>query len=394
MSTTTTRGLRRSRAITALITAAVVGVTTFGINAVAEEDEGGGETPPPGTIENATQAKPAGDTLQKVATSGSTYDPTILTKFVPGGAFDPFQGQAGSARADIMDVENNCIHAHPTSGGSRSVFFEAVELPDGSRIKRLRFYGRNDSPTETINVALLRSRINIPAVIGPSPSQSSTIVGDFSVPASSGVTQVLGPDDLMEITGSNRPSIVAGTDHNFHTVRVTMDNAADMNQQLCGIEIEYQVPTAENPGSVLHPVTPYRAYDSRKEMAPTDDGPLASGPGRVVPVKDGRDVNSGVINAPDVIPAEATAVAFTITAVGTANEGFLSIAPGDAAALTSSILNWTSDNNGAIASSGVVKLDSNRQVKVFADGFPGAESGFLIDITGYYAPPTYPNMGN
>jgi hypothetical protein len=172
-----------------------------------------------------------------------------------------------------------------------------------------------------------------------------------------------------------------------------MKNAAGSNHVLCGIEIRYLVP-AQDLGAVFHPVTPYRAYDSRFEMSPVPDGRLAAGPGRVIPIGDGRDVNTGAIDQPNVIPFLATAVAYTLTAADPATSGYLFVGPGDAAAITGSSLNWDANTSGAIANSGVVSLDFLRQVKVFADGNPGASTHFIIDITGYYAPTVFPNMGN
>jgi hypothetical protein len=56
--------------------------------------------------------------------------------------------------------------------------------------------------------------------------------------------------------------------------------------------------------------------------------------------------------------------------------------------------NWDSNTSGAIANSGTVKLDTNRQIKVFAGGPTGSSTKFIIEITGYYAPATHPDMGN
>jgi len=154
------------------------------------------------------------------------------------------------------------------------------------------------------------------------------------------------------------------------------------------------VPVSANPGSVFHPLDGYRAYDSRLEMAPVADGPLGAGPGRVIPVKDGRDVSTGLINLPDAIPATATAVAYTVTVAGPTSSGFLFVAPGDARGVTGSSINWDSNTNGALANSGIAKLDAEREVIVFADGSAGATTQFIIDITGYYAPAEFPNQGN
>jgi hypothetical protein len=174
-----------------------------------------------------------------------------------------------------------------------------------------------------------------------------------------------------------------------------MSTAAGSNHQVCGVEVQYQVPMASaDPGSVFYPLTGYRAYDSRSEMDPTADGPIAAGDSRIVPVKDGRDVDTGAINLPNAIPSTATAVTYTVTIDGPAQAGWLFVGPGDTAEVTGSSVNWGNNTSGAIANSGTVKLDTNRQIKIFAGGPAGSSTQFIIDITGYYAPATHPNMGN
>ena len=58
--------------------------------------------------------------------------------------------------------------------------------------------------------------------------------------------------------------------------------------------------------------------------------------------------------------------------------------PGDAASFTTSTINWDGPGK-SLANGGTVKLDANRQVKVFCSD-PAAVSSteFIIDVTGYY----------
>jgi hypothetical protein len=375
----------------------------IGVGALAE-DEGEadvGPPPPPGVPESGAPAgssSPTGRLTEAVTTGGTNYDLTILTKFISGPGFaiqqgtDPYEDAAdytGSASPTCVRADT----AAPAGAGAFIDLNASVELPDGARIKQIRFYGQNSDPTETILVRLHRVRLTVPITLG-AVTRSNATVDSFSVPAGSGVTAILGADDLEEVTGSQLVSPATGTEHNFHTVRVRMTNAAGPNHRLCGVEVDYQVPATANPGSVFHPLTGYRAYDSRLEMAPVADGPLGDGPGRVIPVKDGRDVSTGAINLPDAIPASATAVAYTVTAAGPSGAGFLFVGPGDATEITASNLNWASSAVLAIANSGIVQLDAEREVVVFAGGAPGVMTNFIIDITGYYAPIEFPNMGN
>ena len=76
-----------------------------------------------------------------------------------------------------------------------------------------------------------------------------------------------GADNLDEVAGSSG-SILTGTNHRFHIVRVQMTNAAATNHVLCGVEIRYQVPATPETGTVFHPISPIRAYDSRNPVYP------------------------------------------------------------------------------------------------------------------------------
>ena len=87
-------------------------------------------------------------------------------------------------------------------------------------------------------------------------------------------------------------------------------------------------------------------------------------------------------------------MSYTVTAAGPTGAGFLFVGPGDATDITASNLNWASGDIGAIANSGIVQLDGDREVIVFVGGAPGVMTNFIIDITGYFVPIDFPNMGN
>jgi hypothetical protein len=130
---------------------------------------------------------------------------------------------------------------------------------------------------------------------------------------------------------------------------------------------------------VLHPLEPYRAYDSR--VPAPSPGSLSADEDRVVSIKDARDTGNGSVIAADVVPPGATAVSYNITVAGTVNAGFLSVTPGDAASSTASTINWSASGQ-ILANAGIVKLDDARNVKVFCGGVGSTD--FIIDITGYY----------
>lgn len=135
----------------------------------------------------------------------------------------------------------------------------------------------------------------------------------------------------------------------------------------------------QSTAGAFHPVTPIRAYDSRIDTYAVS-GPMGLGEVRTVSVADGHDPQ-GLLLAADVVPEQATAIAYNLTITATTGLGFLAIAPGDVTEVTSSAINWAADDV-SIANAGVVKLDDQRQVNV-----TNANAGtthFIIDITGFY----------
>jgi hypothetical protein len=129
----------------------------------------------------------------------------------------------------------------------------------------------------------------------------------------------------------------------------------------------------------FYPLAPKRVYDSRR---PTGGGPLAAVGARVVSVKDGFINDSDTLDAPDVVPLGAKAIAYNLTIVNTSGAGYLSVGPGDAAAAGGSSINWSAA--GQVLANGLtVTIDASRQIKVFAG--PGGGTDFLIDVLGYYA---------
>jgi hypothetical protein len=129
----------------------------------------------------------------------------------------------------------------------------------------------------------------------------------------------------------------------------------------------------------LVPVTPFRVYDSRFA-----DGPLARNENRVVSVKDAINFTTGAVSQANAIPVGAQAIVYTVTVANVVAQGNLFVADGEAAAVAGSTINWDANTVGALANSSIVKIDSQRRIKVFAGGATGSSAQFLIDISGYY----------
>jgi len=113
------------------------------------------------------------------------------------------------------------------------------------------------------------------------------------------------------------------------------------------------------------------------------NGRLAGGDNRTISVANGRHVDTGAIELPDVVPPGARAVADNLTVANPSLNGFLAIAPGGAAEVTASAINWSTPPPVALANAGIVALDDDRKVKVFAGG-AGSSTDFILDITGYH----------
>ncbi|MCU1367807.1 MAG: hypothetical protein JWN39_3446, partial [Ilumatobacteraceae bacterium] len=167
----------------------------------------------------------------------------------------------------------------------------------------------------------------------------------------------------------------------------TVDDLTATNAQVASVAAQATALSAQV-GAIAHPasfvlITPTRVYDSRLPTQPPGNtgGTIETGQNRVVSIANGIDLDSGAVSVANVVPAGATGIVCNFTVAGPQGGGFLAMTPGDASALSASTINWTA-GTANLANAATVKLDSNRQVKVFAGG--GASTDFIIDIAGYY----------
>jgi hypothetical protein len=132
------------------------------------------------------------------------------------------------------------------------------------------------------------------------------------------------------------------------------------------------------------PLTPYRAYDSRE--AQPNPGTLAMGSTRTVVIKDQRAVAGGAVVTADRVPAGATAITANVTVVNTVGAGFLTANPGGNTVVSAATINWS--ETGQILNNGVTLAigAAARDLTVIAGGSGGAQTDFVIDVTGYFAP--------
>ncbi|WP_420452760.1 hypothetical protein [Ilumatobacter sp.] len=128
-------------------------------------------------------------------------------------------------------------------------------------------------------------------------------------------------------------------------------------------------------------IDPTRVYDSRSPQP--IPGALPAGGARVISVRTGRDLTTGGVVEASLVPPDATAVSYNLTAARTIGSGFLTINPGDVAAVRSSAVNWTGDDQ-VVANSGTVRVDVNGTVRVICGGVASA-ADLIVDVTGYYS---------
>lgn len=237
-----------------------------------------------------------------------------------------------------------------TSWGFASVL---LNLPTGTVIKELEMYGIRGA-AGTVSLDLWKSNVLSGGVELSGQVVTPVAAGEFTV--------TVAVDDLQDGTFKSTP---------FASIDVT----AAPTTQIYGIRVGYTTPTP-----AFTPIEPARVYDSRLAGYAPNDGLMGPNTNRVVPVKDGRDA-AGAVIAPDVVPDGAVAVAINVTVASPTGPNFLSVVPGDAAAFTTSTINWPGGFDAA--NGATVKLDATRQLKVFCGDQTGS-THVIIDVTGYY----------
>jgi hypothetical protein len=240
---------------------------------------------------------------------------------------------------------NAALGVYPTSGDD---LVSNVAVPSGAVFKEFSVWALNNS-SASFNVTLL-----------PITDDLSS-----SIPAGTAIT-VPAPSSLGTQRSSSPLDIVVEPNM-FWILAARLIGGP--TQVILACRIGYVAPLT------FVPITPARVYDSR-----SGDGVLSRNSSRLVSIKDARN-SSGAVTTPNVVPAGATAITFNLTVTGATGPNFLSVGPGDIGSLATSNINFpVSDDR---ANGGVVKLDANRQVKVFNGDQPGS-THFILDVTGYY----------
>ena len=161
----------------------------------------------------------------------------------------------------------------------------------------------------------------------------------------------------------------------LHTYEAFFTDNGTVAPTYCnGIRLRFRPPS-----SGLVPITPARVYDSRLNMAPDANGTISGGSNRTVSVANARNVATGAIIGA-VVPANATAIAFTLTISDTAGQGYLAVNPGGTTVVSASTINWFGAGQ-ILANTGVVKVANDRTITVVAGG---GSTNFIVDVVGYF----------
>ena len=242
-----------------------------------------------------------------------------LPAFAATGGFDPNQGPvvgaAAVAPAAIPGTTMRAVgseHFLPYSlSGGATLVFTSGSMPFG-------VYGSNNDTISApldLPVGAVLKRVDCYGLRGTNGDQSWSVF-NLDLPSGGGTGVALNG------TASGNGMVQTAIDVNLPVNAGQRFNvvlfASSASSAAVGAVYQYVEPALG-----FHPITPFRAYDSR-----LSGGPIGSG-SRVVSVKDARDPGSGAVVTPDAVPAGASAVTFNLTVVNTGATGFLSVVPGN-----------------------------------------------------------------
>lgn len=126
----------------------------------------------------------------------------------------------------------------------------------------------------------------------------------------------------------------------------------------------------------LHLLEPSRVYDSR-----WPGGARHTGGGIAVATNFARNLTTGAVEGPQLVPLGARGLNFTITATGTIGGGYLAATRLGAPTFKASCLNWTASSQ-TIANTTICELNEFQQpgLRIWTTG----NTHVIIDVVGYY----------
>ena len=287
-------------------------------------------------------------------------------------------GVAGAAAAVVASATPAAAaNGDPVSAGGTTMATSAtVVATSGAGITAFAGAQLGTSGSGVVGQTASRNAVD-EGVLGFASADAAGVKGDSVAGPGVRAYSGSGPTLLLQSAYGSGPPAPGDNTWGIGSVLATYDGAL----WYC---VEYGDPgtwrqlTGPSAAGAFTSIVPARAYDSRYN---SPSGRLAAGSQRVVSVATAYSPDTtSVVNA-NLVPANATAVMVNLTAVATANTGYLFVAPGTATGVTASSVNWTGTTN--VANALTVKLGTSRDLKVFC-GTPGASAHFLVDVLGYY----------
>lgn len=301
-------------------------------------------------VGSASNGEPDGATGEVVAFAAPAATPGTRYKTFSGVEFQP--------RTSVLTYSNAGAGALGVvaTANAGSLFTLRVDLPQGATLTEVVWYIRDNNASSSASMYTSRFL--------PSDDALTDVTASFTTTAGASTA-------IQAIVAT--PASVVVVDNSVATYLLQVSLGSTSNMTLFGARVGY-TPAARD----FYPISPTRVYDSRLDPR----GILTPAEGtRVTDVKDGIDLATGAVNAPDVVPAGATAIAYNLTIADTQSSGFLAVYPASEATFTASSINW--DRSGQLlANAAIVQMGNDRQVKVSVGG--GGSTHYVIDVTGYY----------
>ena len=388
---------RSTQLVVSILLALLLGFSSSGFS--SEEDWVDDDAPPMreataedlGITPEEMEALASGESLTN---AGSSYDSTLLSKYIPGVAFIPLDEPDGGPDDDAFErINGSCIRPDPDSNGNNSIGYASIELPANALLVDVFVHVFDDDATENITVSIVRVDMDVETTFMlPGPvidttwglGTNGTLVSGSSSGTPGWTAYVLDPTDII---AGFEPTILApvGTgSHRFFAAVVNLKNAAGADHKLCGLRVRYRVP-ASGDNQAFTPLTPCKFFDSRP---PDGTGKFSANEIRTINVSGDTSAQGGEGNCG--VPFSATAVQTNIVVIDPNGTGSLKLwAPSDPepaglVAFFASPAFWNGSGVVPLSSSGGTK---NMNVKT---NFQGAH--VFLNVTGYYSPVS--NMGN
>lgn len=337
---------------------------------------------------------------QDIEINQVTYDPTILTKFIPASAFIP-NNRTGDLHDGFRYDNADCIRPAADVGSGASEGRAPVELPDNALLLDAVIWAYDNSAVQFNEVYFsIIEDIQSFYWTEPAPGVYVPHFGDAAAtlatgtttgaPGWGGFTLEVNPDEVMGLSVVPGPPPFGFILHRkFVTLGVGFFNSAGDEIIVCGAEVHYKVPTTGS-NQVLTPLTPCRFFDSRPNNGGT--GKFGANETRTVWTTGDTTSQGGVGNCG--VPSSATALQASFVVVEPDGTGSLKLWAPDVAepqgvlAYTTSSTFWNGSGVVPIAAEPGEQTGQPR-LRIKANG-SGAH--LYLAVTGYYS--AVSNMGN